>query len=333
MSVVKIKSYEYHDVYVTSEAKAGSRIAFVSFSAWSSSGVGTIFGSAFFRANGIPAYFVVQRKNVWYQTPDIKEISSDIIAHAANLGYSLVLYGASMGGYAAVNHRVLFNAIHSVAIAPQVMISLDNASFESRWIEERKNIPLESFAEANGLSRQTVPLLVFFDPRHLLDSKHIDCLMQVSKASVNSIIEVPYANHDVARALVKSKVIQQHLIAIAKGESVEVGAVALQCADLFKKDCKAFLNYYRSKAAVEHIEAGDEDYLRFVSFATESKCFDFESCYMAAEIYARLNNQEQAIELSLASLDRYPREIPTYLKLKHAGILRKFGVLENNATA
>ncbi|WP_156901996.1 hypothetical protein [Azohydromonas australica] len=332
MSLLKLKSYDYHDVYVLPKVNPASRIAFVSFSAWSMTGVGTIFGHAFFGVNGIPAYFVVQRKNVWYRSSDIEEIAFDICAHAKSSGLDLVLYGASMGGYAAVNFRSLFGAIHSIAIAPQVLILPENAPFEPRWMNERKEMPMGSIAEVNNLSRQRVPLLVFFDPNHSLDRQHIENLKRISgNCDGDCVIEVPYANHDVARALVKSKVIQRCLIAMAEYSPIDVDSFRQQCANLFRQDPKAFLNYYRNVVSVSHAKLGHDDYFYFLSFMEKTKDFDFEACYMAAEIYAKLESREAALAMSQASLDRYPREIPNYLHLKHTGILKKFGIVSSQS--
>ena len=329
MALVKLAGHEKHDVYV-SDASLDGEFAYVCFSAWSKGGVGVPFGHRFFESNKIPAYYVIQRENVWYTTPDIYDLAEVVKNDAAVNGRKLVLYGASMGGYGALHLRNVFGAVMAVAIAPQLFVHPENCPKENRWPVERTKLMANISAEQERSNWviQAASTISFFDPHHLQDGNQFR-LMDSTRGfhfDKNKLIEVPHANHDVARALVVNEIIQPYLINFARGKEVDLGTMVFECAGLFKKDVKAFLNYYRLSVLDTKSLTRASDRARFNQFMNDKPTLDFEGCYMAAEIYGKLDASEEAVEYSTASLKRYPGELPQYLIMKHQFILKRFGL-------
>ena len=301
---------------------------FVSFAAWSGSGDGVPFGLSFFEKHKIPAFYVVQSGgNVWWHTSEIIDVC-EIVRRRIQCEFDgAVMYGSSMGGYAAIHLQDFFRAKFSFSIAPQVAVSNKYAEFETRWSQDRSSISNFLFDEKSNLQFQLDKTVILSDPGHYQDSKHIDFLRRYGKN--NHLIDVPYSNHETARTLVMSGVMKKCLLNLSMNGEVDVASLKNEAAISFEGESKTFFNFFRKNVSTLE-DATLSRYLKlFENYIGKGVVTDFESAYMVAEIYSYLGDADEAIEYSERSLSLYPNSdsVPNYLLLKHQSIKDRLGIV------
>lgn len=298
-------------------------VTFVTFSAWSPSGVGNAFGKGFFESNKITAYHITQKHNHWWHTDEMYKAIERIISDSKCQNF--ILYGASMGGYGVIHFQRYFPTITSIAISPQSYIDVKNIS-ETRWKSERENIQ-RIFDEKDNIENQVGELIVISDSFHKLDKIHVDFLTDIKDSSTVFLVDAPYTNHETPRVLSAIKVLQGVLIDLAKYKSFNIPLLQYEANSAYLKDPKVFFNFFR----MNFFNTGDkfDEYVNtFKKFVASSRSLDFESAYMVAEIYANLGMVEEAVIYSDLSIEYYPNQtIPEYLSMKKAGIEKKFNLL------
>lgn len=126
------------------------------------------FGEAFFHSIRVDAIHVLSRENNWYQHPEFME-ALDQVRNAAKTYRRRVVYGSSMGAYAAVRYGRLVGGDIAVAFSPQYSINPELVPFENRWLSELARI---DFVHENTATDSFSPLsYVFYDPADM-DAKH-----------------------------------------------------------------------------------------------------------------------------------------------------------------
>lgn len=299
---------------------------FISFASWSSTGKGTPFGYSFFEKHNIEAFFIIQaQNNLWWHSSEIEEIAKITRSRKAISGKKVVLYGSSMGGYAACHFRNIFQADMGIAIAPQVFIDKRYLSDEKRWALDIEKIQERMlFDEMKNINVQKSELFVFTDFLHDADNAHISKLLQDREVlNPMTIIDVPYSNHDVARLLTSTKVIQQLLLYINQNGIFDYSISPL-CNELYLQDAKCFFNYFRNS----FLDSTKKDELkeRFFMFLSQTQTKDFEALYMASECLSKLGMHNKAIDLIEISITeyetRFSKNAPSYLYLKRDQIYK-----------
>lgn len=299
---------------------------YVTFAPWGSTGLPSFFGESFFAKRGLEAFCIAQNGvNHWWHTDELKIIAKIVRELAKKKKKKVVLYGSSMGGYAACHYRYLFNSSFSIALAPQIFIDNKYHDEQNHIIGNKialreKNLLQKAFKfdELYNLEKQKeYPLLVFFDPNHKADTSHIQRYKALITQNTNTcLLEVPHVNHDVAKALNKSGLLSEVLLLRDK---VNVRKLNLLAKTAYIYDSKTFMNYFRKESDV--LEKKNMLDI-FKMYYEEKNSMDFEALYITAESLLKLQRYEDAIHVSLMSIEsymklyQYKKTAPSYLKKK-----------------
>lgn len=242
---------------------------------------------------------------------------------AAENGLGLVCYDSSMGGYGSIHLSRIFGARKAVAIAPQIFISESEIPEERRWEIERKKVEL-IFGERENLSLARCDTYIFYDNRYAQDKLHVDRLVSGVHNPRFQLVEVPFASHDVARALVAVSEFKHFVEGLACGTNCDLALLEDACRNAYQFDDKAFLNRVRSVPAREIQRDEIDRLLKVVSTECVAK-LDFEALYFAAEGLMNLGFYSEALGCSSMSLEKYPlSSVPRYLELKHERVFKAF---------
>ncbi|MEM5432667.1 hypothetical protein [Cupriavidus oxalaticus] len=294
----------------------------VSFSAWNLKGNGTPFGPGFFHSRRMPAIFIVQHRNHWWHTDGLRAIAERVKEIAADTARGIVCYGSSMGGYGSLHFSSLFRASRSIAIAPQIFISDAVIPEETRWEAERKKVELQ-FDEIENLRDVRCDSYIFYDARHAQDALHVERLLSAGVGAQFHTLEVPFALHDVARALVKVQEFKEFVERSCRGADSDIGRLRVACAAVYQFDDKVFLNRLRHIPVSNIIEDERTRLLNVIS--DNAEVLDFEALYFAAEGLMKLGLYQEALDCSTRSLQKYPMKVvPRYLELKHDRVCKAF---------
>jgi len=152
------------------------------------------FGETFFRDHGITATHVLTRDNDWFQHPEMAEATAAIRAVTAGAA-SVLAYGSSMGGYAAVRFADAVGAGQALALSPQYSIDPARAPFERRWGQDRRR--LRFLPGIDGPIRSGVRPVVAYDP-HGPDRLHAD---RIAADTPIIRLPVPHGGHPVGSLL------------------------------------------------------------------------------------------------------------------------------------
>lgn len=145
------------------------------------------FGEAFLVKNGIDAVHILCRDNRWYQYDDIAAALA--VAAAKTAGYAnRVAVGWSMGGYAAINFSDRLGVNRVIAISPQFSPDPALVPFETRWLDERRDLVFRHDRIA-ALPRRGAEICVVYDDRHELDRAHVALIRQAI-----DIVELPVSD-------------------------------------------------------------------------------------------------------------------------------------------
>ena len=298
---------------------------FVTFASWSVDSP-VFFGKNFFEKSNIEAFVIAQTKvNHWYHTEEIIKVAEVVKDRAKESNKDVILYGSSMGGYAAIHYRNMFNAAVSIAIAPQIFIDKNISHYENRWSKDLDFLQDKMcFNEIDNLFSQKGEVFILYDPLHTLDNKHIESYRELTNKEAE-FIRVPYSSHDLARFLHNAGMLKEIIYQISENR-VFSRSLSDKLNSLFLEDRKAFFNYFRNKSAIEnHI---DEILIRKMDQYLENiGGMDFEALYMAAETLSNLGRHKEAISLSAKSIEsyraRFNKDVPAYLYSKHDLILKR----------
>lgn len=306
-----IFSGDHLDVYYH-EGNSSDKI-FISFSAWNSQGHGVPFGVSFFKKRGIETYYICQRQgNNWWHTHEIIEVAKRV----NRSDKEVILYGSSMGGYAACHLQKMFSASQSIAIAPQIFIDRKINIMENRWSSDISSVNSRLiFDERSSIGECIAPVHIFYDPLNALDANHVKLLGDVRWGDVMNVIQVPYGNHDIARVLNNSGILKDILSSAIDGKYTY--DIARRCSNAYLKDKKCFFNFYRHYLKKNK----DSEYKAvFDEHVSDVSNIDFEALYMLSECYLYMGDLYLAEKFIKSSLEKYKntfsKEPPEYLLLK-----------------
>ncbi|WP_127104995.1 hypothetical protein [Pararhodobacter zhoushanensis] len=147
-------------------------------------------------ALGYSVIGIVAKSPAWYPAASLR-------AAAGSLGGLLqrdgarVLYGGSMGGYAALKFSRLFHATHVLAMCPQVTIDpatcpAFDRRFSRYWNEESGG----ELVTADDLSGRAY---VFYDPFHPIDSWHATQIFALDPDAAE--VRMPFTGHHTTSVL------------------------------------------------------------------------------------------------------------------------------------
>jgi pimeloyl-ACP methyl ester carboxylesterase len=175
-----MKTYFRNSFYEVAVGGAGPSV--VTFQSWKKTpGLDShgYFASAFLISHGYKCVGVKSEHNDWYQA---KCFSDVLNAVRELLGEEKpILYGSSMGGYAAWAFSGDLDATGYIAVVPQISIDPIIAPWERRWPEEALTIKSShGWRRPNPSDRGCI----LVDPRHALDAAHARAINEVSDANV-----------------------------------------------------------------------------------------------------------------------------------------------------
>ncbi len=129
-------------------------------------------------------------ETTWYQSPEIFQALP--IARRLCEKYSeVILYGHSMGGYAALLFSGSLNATNVVSFAPQYSVDPQKVPFENRFTGFVKDIAF-MFDDMDAAISKTAPKYVVYDPYTEIDRKHVDLL--IDQPGIIPV-RIPFAGH------------------------------------------------------------------------------------------------------------------------------------------
>ncbi|WP_371345478.1 alpha/beta hydrolase [Ancylobacter sp. IITR112] len=191
------------------------------------------FGEAFFAKRGYTAYHVMCRGNDWYQYPDMEAALAAIRADIP-LAARLVLYGSSMGGYAALRFSGWLGADSVIALSPQASVDPRRASWEKRWAPETTALIWDRLPP-----RRQAGVYVVYDPFNM-DRRHVALLRrEVALVPLHS----HFSDHHVTEYVLESGLLEPLILGVAQGE-FDAGAWQ---AELWRR--RAAISYYRTLRA------------------------------------------------------------------------------------
>lgn len=155
---------------VQRNAVAPGTLAVITFGALGSENVqpdDPFFGEEFFNKNQVHAIGVRALKNDWYLGRDIDDAL--LAVRNATKGMRLVGYGASMGGYAAINFADDLNLATILAFAPQFSIHPLKTPFEDRFVVDWDGIDLTN--DRLPSAARGCKALIVYDPNSI-DAQH-----------------------------------------------------------------------------------------------------------------------------------------------------------------
>lgn len=304
------------------------KIIFVTFSEGSPCGNGKPFGLNFFKKNNIEAFFITHRNgNFWWHTPEIDIVAKEVLKQKEKTGKKIVLFGYSMGGYAACHLRNLFQSDLGIGIAPQIFVNtkiLDEHEIDGVTcipthrdkIYKKDNDFIQSrmiFCEKNNLIQQRGNFFAFYDYLYIPDSIHMGLAKNFKKFP---IINVPYSNHNVVKLMTKTGAMQSIIFDVIKNIPSPLKKWRFLCKDLYLQDKKCFFDYFRKNFKEKNTYLIDN----LNNYLSNTNDLDYEGLHLAAECLIKIKKFKESLELMQASIElyksTYKEEPPKYLILK-----------------
>ncbi len=134
----------------------------------------------------------------WFQRLD-----PTVLAAVRQIGQAydeVVLYGSSMGGFAAIAFAQALGATRSVALSPQFDITQD---FDRRWATEAARIEWRYRIAPETAAR--VPTHIVYDDRMPEERAQVDRLRAALPGATTFVMTLPYAGHPVTTYLQQSQ--------------------------------------------------------------------------------------------------------------------------------
>jgi tetratricopeptide (TPR) repeat protein len=191
--------FDGKDLKVVKEIYPGCPIVVVSYTGRAANPpVKVGFGEPHLRKRGISAIYYFSKANHWWQTPELNH-SIELLDKGGHLpaGATRVLYGSSMGGFAALISSKALKADRVIVYSPQYSINTKKVPFETRWQNYAARVTFDWDDLGAGLS-DTARIQVICDPFFTPDMKHIEL---VEKHRSVERIAIPFAGHNTARLL------------------------------------------------------------------------------------------------------------------------------------
>jgi len=173
------------------------------------------FGKTFFQSKKISCIYVIPTWNHWYQYEYIKDAINIIKAVGASFK-SIIIYGVSMGGYAALKYADYLHATNVISISPQAVLAPPQADFDPRFSQFWEKIEYKS---DSWLLEKTHPIktTVFFDRHHDLDNRHAQLISRNLQHC--QMVSLPFSGHEVFAVLNESGILSDFIFAMINKDS------------------------------------------------------------------------------------------------------------------
>jgi len=176
-----------------------------SFTAWGEQRLdGPGFGGSFLLAQGYDVLAFKMVRNNWYQVLP-RELFDRIGAWLQPYAYRRrVGYGASMGGYAAIQFSGLLELNQVLALSPQYRI---DEAFDTTWAPWARDLEFHYRIEPECLAPGCRYLIVYDSKDE--DQLHVERIAQVIPAERLSLVPLPHAGHPVVTYLAEAGLLKE----------------------------------------------------------------------------------------------------------------------------
>lgn len=173
------------------------------------------FGGKFLLSNKIDVIAFKCDNDDWFQSVTIELLEE--INRIINLkGYSsVVAYGSSMGGYAAIQFSKYIGCNAVLALSPQYSI-VDE--FDCRWEKLSNKILWNHQISPESISKEC-KYVIAYDP-HDLDNAHAQLFEKLIPAENYVFLELPFAGHPVSSFLLESNQLKELALNVFLGSDV-----------------------------------------------------------------------------------------------------------------
>lgn len=135
------------------------------------------WGADFLTRKGYSVLGIKPKRVDWYRGSDLHTFfrSNDFKIFISSFK-QLILYGSSMGGYAAISFAEVCPDAIVIAFNPQSTLRTDLVPWETRYLEGREQDWTGDFADARRGATSAKTVYIAYDPLFDLDRKHVDRL-------------------------------------------------------------------------------------------------------------------------------------------------------------
>ena len=166
----KVKEIIYEDEDIRAFLKKGSsNFLLITFSDLTGVGKDVFFAEKPVFKNNISCIGVIAKKTNWYPSKNMIKLKKNV-APLTSAYRNIVLYGGSMGGYAAVKYSRLFCATHVIALCPQWSINPTECDGLQGRLARFYNDSMGNM----GITKSDVSgsVYLFSDPHDVVDDFH-----------------------------------------------------------------------------------------------------------------------------------------------------------------
>jgi hypothetical protein len=156
------------------------------------------WGQAFVLQRGHSLLGVKRETTGWYRSPALHRLFRALQAAGFFGGFERVmLYGASMGGYAALAFAAAAPGCTVLALNPQSTLAPDRVWFDQRFAGDRAALWQGDFVDGADGAAQAGRVYVCYDPYQVKDRLHVQRLPAPHRVD----LRLPFAGHTTAQAL------------------------------------------------------------------------------------------------------------------------------------
>lgn len=173
------------------------------------------FGRNFFQSRKISCIYVIPTWNHWYQYEYVKD-AIELIRLVSRKFKKVVVYGVSMGGYAALKYGNYLECSDIISISPQAVITGEQADFDKRFSQFWEKIEFKSDAwlsEAN----QPMNTTVIYDRHHDLDNRHAEIVSTNIRHA--KMVSLTFSGHEVFAVLNEAGILSDFIFSLINSNS------------------------------------------------------------------------------------------------------------------
>lgn len=149
------------------------------------------YGRGIFAQLGLNEFLVKRSRNHWYQTEEIEQVI-DIIKERAK-GTTVITYGGSMGGMAAISFSTKLGAKTFIALSPLYDIAADGEVNDGRWGEEERLLDFKYNHIRSGQC-QNAQGYVFYCP----DTIDVEHALGIERMTRGTLVPLEFGGHPVS---------------------------------------------------------------------------------------------------------------------------------------
>jgi pimeloyl-ACP methyl ester carboxylesterase len=173
------------------------------------------FGRVFFQNRKISCVYIIPIWNHWYQYEYIGD-AIDIIRLFARNFKKVVIYGVSMGGYAALKYANYLGSSGVISISPQAVITGTQSEFDKRFSRFWDKIEFKSDSWTSE-TNHPINTMVLYDKYHVEDNGHAKIISRNIKHA--KMVGLPFSGHEVFAVLNEAGILSDFIFALINGKA------------------------------------------------------------------------------------------------------------------